>query len=376
MDKGEELEQLWTSKWWLDEQYARAYRERASPEQIDRVVRRVAEVFDPRWARSRTQHPFYQWILGTGTMVLEFLIGLGQDLETVEGSKRFSRIIKGLRHPTDCQSAMLTLEIAAVLKRSGHEIEFDPPLPNGKWSDLVARLEGQQVYFEIKRMQESQRRQAVEQLMISVGSSLSDLFHTPKKPGLAGAGYRVALAPELAKRFGRGWEADNVEMKNVTELIIQEISKRVDSGQSLEFVIPSVATVIIGDTGRESSGLTGPPFYSWEEMERIFRRIVKEGIHQLHPDFPGIITVQTPGYLSPAEVRDELDARLDWRVSGAEHLSAVIFFPVYYSLPQRWSVFHSFAVLNPRARVRAETLKAVQDLRAVYENKAKTPADR
>ncbi|MBI4463819.1 MAG: hypothetical protein HY647_03845 [Acidobacteria bacterium] len=266
------------------------------------------------------------------------------------------------------------MELAAHLKRKGHTIEFRPQLPNGKESDFVARCEGQDVYFELKRMQASQKQLAADNLVYSVAMAMRRLTESSQSPQIKHRGYRIELA-DFSDGLGRGRESDESLISGIVQSIVRETRRRAEVGLPLDFVIPNVATVRIGDTGKESSGVTGFSASADHEMKRILRGHFLDALQQIHSKHPGIVVVQTPALLHRHNVEATLLDLLNGAELDAANLSSAIFLPVYHSIPEPWSIFHSFPVVNPKAKFPAMALKAFHDLREIYEAECRTVRD-
>lgn len=183
----------WHSRWWLQEEYVRIYSEKASTEEVDSAISRVTDLYDSKWAEQTPYHPVYCWLLSQGLLPLQFLYQLGQDLLELDGSLRLSSVIADLRNPGNYESARFEMGIAAHLKMKGSRVEFRPPLPNGREADFVAAYEGEQVYFEIKRFQDSRAQLALDHLTRTVSIELSSLTGEGGPPNLRGRHYQIDI---------------------------------------------------------------------------------------------------------------------------------------------------------------------------------------
>ena len=357
----EELE-WWRKKWWLEEQYTRVYKGKASPAEVDKAICRVAEVFDLNWGRRTPRHPIYYWLLSTGLVPLQALYGLGRDLLILDGSLRLTSVIDDLKNPCNYESAMFEVDIAAHLKRCLHSIEFRPRLPNGKESDFVARFEGQQVYVEIKRLQESQTQLALNHLSQSVAFSLSDLTKRSTHSAVKEANYKVEFDTGLVGLLGGDPESDEAVIERIKQRILEEVSERAERNQPIDFVIPSVARVSVWTSGERTAEVTCPAATSQAELKRIVRGHFRDAIEQLHPDHAGMMVLQTPGGLEPDVTQLVLSGLLAQYGPKASHVSAALFFPVFHSFPTTWSRFRPFSVINKGAVIPAQRLRSFADL--------------
>lgn len=357
----------WREKWWLQDQYASAYRDRRNAEEVDRAISRLAEVFDGEWERKTPRHQMHYWLACTGLLPLQFLFGFGNDLLAVEGSRRLPSLIEDLRRASEFESARFELEIAAHLKRCGHDIEFRSRVPNGKESDFVARFEVQQVFFEIKRLRESQTQLALNALVQSISFSVSDLTRHSSHPAIKDRGYKVDLDPSLVNLLGSGPGSDMNVIEGITNEILGAITKRAEHDQPLDFVISSIARIFVGDAERQESSVTCPMVTSQAELRRLVGGRLQSAIEQLHPEHAGLIVVQTPGGLELEVTEVVLRGLLASLGARASHLSAVVFFPVYYSMPTVWSLFRPFAVTNRGARFPLDGLRAFEDLKRLLQ---------
>lgn len=362
-------------RWWLTEEYARIYRERINTSDLDRVICRVADVFSRHWQSKAHAHPVNYWLLSKGLAPLEFLYGLGVNLAAIEGCLRLPSVIRDLRHSGDYESAMLELAIAAHLQRSGHHVEFRPKLPNGRSSDFVTDSKGQTVYFEIKRLRESERQLAIRDLGNLLASTLIELTNSPTRPQIRGRHYEIVVDTAVFYGFGKSRETDIKLIETVRQTIAQEIDSRLEKNLPLDFVIPSIGSVRISDAGQEGSSVMSPMPSPEAELDRIMRGHFLTGIEQLHPDHPGILIVQTPAELeskmSEAAIGDLFVNLRD----QALHVSAVLILPVYNWMPQQWTLFRPFLVSNKYARIPVPNLAVFSDLRAFLDVSVKTPAD-
>jgi hypothetical protein len=362
-------------QWWLTEEYAQVYREKISLDEMDRAIRRVADVFTKKWQDVTPQHPVYYWLLSKGLVPLDFLYVLGKNLIALEECLRLPSVVRDLRHPGDYESAMLEVGIAAHLRRAGHQIEFRPKLPNGKSSDFVADSKGQQAYFEVKRLRESDRQLAIGDLGNLIASELMDLTSSPIRPRIQGKHYEVVIDAAVFYSLGKGCETDHQIIQTVRECIAQEVVRRLDTNLPLQFVIPSVATVKISDSPMEGSSVMCPMASSEAELDRLLKGHFGNAIEQLHPGHAGIIIVQTPAELESEmseTVINDLLLQLGRQVS---HISAVLILPVYNWMPQTWSLFRPFLVANCAASIPPANLAVFPELREFLEISVKTPMD-
>ena len=136
--------------WWRKDQYRRILPPGLPPDLVDAAMNRAYEVFGPEWCQGDLPHPAIAAITLPGTLSFHFMFELGIDLLSVDKCLRYGRVLKGLRKPREYFAARTELAVAATLRRKGHEIEFQPLLPNKKRADLIAESNGQTVYIEVK----------------------------------------------------------------------------------------------------------------------------------------------------------------------------------------------------------------------------------
>ncbi len=142
------LRDWYSSKWWYEEQYQRMYGAEIDNGELDRAVACVAEVFNAQWAADTGLHPAHSLLLATG------LYNLGTDLLALEGVRRLPSVIHDLKQPSHYESTRLEVELAALLRRHGYGVEFRPPLPDGRKSDILASSD-QQLCLEAKYLSSS-----------------------------------------------------------------------------------------------------------------------------------------------------------------------------------------------------------------------------
>jgi hypothetical protein len=369
-------EGCWRDRWWLKHKYTRLYSEKISPAEVDRAMGRVFGVFNLDWKDRTPQHPIYGSLLAEGLLPLQNLLSLGQALLELDNAPRLGLPIDDLKQPTSYESTRLEIQFAAWLKKLGHRIEFRPPLPNGKVSDFVAHLGDQHVYFEIKRLQKPQSELSLDELSQLLQSSILNLIETSSHPDVKGKGYNVEVDEGLVNLLGINSDADRAIIEGIGQQILNEISDRANKGQPLDFVIPSIARVEIGNLGDRKSGISWPMLSSHAELKRIVRGHFVDSIEQLHPKHPGMVVIGISGEVDPEMTRVVLEALLARLGPKATHVSAVIFFPVMYSIPEPWALFAPFVVHNRFAKTSASDLRALEDLKPLLNVRLQTPAGR
>src|SRR5260370_16423411 len=85
----------WRERWWATEEYTRLYEGRITLEEVDAKIERVKDVFNEAWGKKTGLHRVHYWLWMKGTMALQFLLGLGADLETVAGCAGLRVVIPG-----------------------------------------------------------------------------------------------------------------------------------------------------------------------------------------------------------------------------------------------------------------------------------------
>lgn len=360
-----EIRRKWNSVWWRKDQYAE-YHAKIGP-RLNQAMEKVRELFNEEWARHALSHPMLPNVFAEGIHPLSNLFPLGDDLITLEGSKNLGRLIDELRGP-GFHSAHLELMLAAQLKRCSHTIEFKPPVPGGREADFVAKLHPQMTYFEIKRLEEPDEyvymRAATSQVIFALGGIDRELT-------ARGWGHIIELEAEATRRITK---ADDTNRRAVITEIAEEVRKGLVSAargnDHIDITIPGIARIEAGPGLEVSIGYqTFRP--ANDEIRRIIRKL-KDGARQLHPEYPGIIAVQTPQALTPDFVQ-ETEKLLD--SEKFKHVVAVLVFPVIYALSVPWSKFPPFYVTKDRPRLPAIIVCAFSDLLPLFEDRVMTAAE-
>jgi len=162
--------------WWRKDQYRRILQPDFPTGLLDAAMTRAYEVFDPEWRQSNLSHPAIAAITLPGTLSFHFMFELGIDLLSVDKCLRYGKVIEGLRKPREYFAARTELAVAATLRRKGHKIEFQPPLPNKRKADLIAASHGQTVYIEIKKLLQSDARGLLNRLSFALLLAIGDYF--------------------------------------------------------------------------------------------------------------------------------------------------------------------------------------------------------
>ena len=218
-------------------------------------------------------------------------------------------------------------------------------------------------------MQPSRRQQAMDALGREVGFIVSDIESDSRYPHLAGKLFYVELDPSVADLLSGEFDSDSSTIRSIVTNIHREIVNR--AGTQKIFEIPLLAKVDVV-TERTKSGVNWPMASCQEELKRFLRAHLQNAIKQLDPDYPGVIVVQMPGALN-----EELTTRIiiGWlKESSATHVSAVLFLPVYNSIPMTWALFKPFAVVNDEAKFPAPDLQVFRDLAPLIRNEVAIPS--
>ena len=246
-------------------------------------------------------------------------------LISVRTCLRHKQPIDGLKQTEKFSSAFLELFIAAQLQQRGHSVEVRPELPSGKSADLLTKEDGRGVYFEIKQLDRSDADEGVEQLTLAL---------------ILGMIFR-------ARSFGR----------------------RI---MGLPFFNTSLGprTAWAGLTSRtwpvtsQSNSIRTAAKCCFTELKRVLRKHFKRPNEQLHPNYPGILFIQSTAALDPVFTRIMVEKLLEEK--QPVHLSVVIFVSVLPPESMAYVFFPAFAVANPRARFPAKHLKAFESLRDIF----------
>jgi len=348
-------------KWWHEGQYRDVLRGDPPLDEIDRAVARVAELFDEAWASDCQGHPAALWLLSKGTGPLGFLYELGADLLEMDRAPRIRALIHGLKQPSNFPGVRFELGMAAVLKRSGFAVEFRPPSPGGKAADLAVKRGSEEVFFELKRLDETIIQSAAQHLTEQIMFATSDVMSGTDAPKCA-----IDLSPDLFELLSGDPESDAIVTSTYTNIIREELLRHCGGPLPVEFSIPSVADVRIGAAQDPNSGIGHPMLPPQMELKRIMRGCLKEAIEQLNGFSPAIVVIQTAAVLTPSVAISVITTWLSRADMDLSYISAVVFLPAIPPSGGKVWLFPAFAVHNPKALYPAADLLSYVCLREAF----------
>jgi hypothetical protein len=317
----------------------------------DRAMERAAQVFNAEWCATTSAHPAFCCMHMKGSMPFRFFLDLGQDLLAVSECLRRPSIEKDLRQENSFVSTRFELEIAALLAKAGHVVEFRPLLSNTKSADLAVSENGGKTHYEIKLLNGEEAHLYVGVLHMQIAEAMSSLTignHDPT-PSL---GYEVTVAPSILNILGGGAEVDSATCAAILSDFHASCSRNVSSPPT-PVVFSAGAHIQVRIAPGITSSVGGPPMSPDSELKRILRKHLKKPIDQLPLSGPGILIIQPSSVISPATSHPIIQNLMSRWGSSGSHISAVMFLPIKGTDMVPWMLFEPFAVLNPHARVHA-----------------------
>jgi hypothetical protein len=353
-------------KWWHEDQYRDVLRGDPTLDEIDRAVERLVEVFDEEWSSECHGHPAAPWLLSKGTGPLEFQYELGADLLEMDGALRIRSVIHGLKQPSEFGGVRFELGMAALLKRNGFAVEFRPPAPGGRAADLAVAKGLEEVFFELKRLDETRIQAAVQRLTEDVMFATSDIM-SERFAGTNAPKCAIELLPDALGMLSGDPESDAIVTRTYKNIISEEIIRHCGESLPIEFCIPSVADIRIGAAQDQFSGIGHPMLPPEVELKRIMRGCLKEALDQLSGFSPGIVVIQTGAILNPSVATSVIATWLTRADRDLSYVSAIIFLPAIPPSGGKVWLFPAFAVLNPKARYPAAALQSYICLREAFD---------
>jgi hypothetical protein len=351
------------NRWWHTEQMRGPLPPSVTLEIADRAMKRAAQVFNADWCATPSLHPAFCYMHMTGSIPFRFFMDLGLDLLDVSDCLRLTSIEKDLREEHSFISTRFELEIAALLARARHAVEFRPPLPNNKHADLAVSENGDKTHYEIKILHSEEAHRSIGSPHMQVAEIMSVV--TVAGSGTASAlGYEVVIAPSILNILGSGPEVDAAVCAAIISDFRASIARNVTS--------PPVAVAFLACPHvyvRIAPGITssvgGPPISPDGELKRILRKHLKTPTEQLPIASPGILIVQPSSVIVPETSHPIVQNLMrQWGSSGS-HISAALFLPIKGTEMVPWMLFEPFAVLNPHARVHAPDIPSFATMVAV-----------
>jgi hypothetical protein len=269
--------------------------------------------------------------------------------------------IESLGKPREYSAARAELAVAATLRRKGHEIEFQPPLPNERKADLIAESHGQTVYIEVKKLLQSDARELLNRLSLALLQAIGEIFRTEPYSNFQGLGYEIKITKTVFDILGGDKAANEVAKSQIISGAVEEVKNRLVHGGP-PFCFPAGECVHLRIASGIQSSVSEPPLNPQDELERSLAKHFKNPCAQLHPDHAGLLVIESSSILEPSATRNEVEPLLRSLGDEASQLSAAIFIPVYTAPPVRYGLFRAFPVLNPKTRFPAHGLHAFQVL--------------
>jgi Holliday junction resolvase len=278
-------------------------------------------------------------------------------LLAVEGSLRLPSIIHDLKQASHYTGVRFELELAALLRRGGFDIEFRPPSQNGKYADLLARRGSEEVFFELKFQEHSKVEKAADslrdQIMFATSDVMSERFAGTDPPRCV-----IEVLPEALAMLSGDDLSNAIAITSYVRAVREEILRRRSEPLPIEFSIPRVAAVRIGAACDAYSGIMSPQLPAELELKRIMRGSLKEATEQLSGLRPAILVIKTGSVPAPETafmMITEWFKRADVDLSN---ISAVLFIPTVPPLGGKDWLFPAFSICNPNAVVEPSTLGA------------------
>jgi len=347
--------------WWRKDQYRRILPPDLPTDLVDAAINRAYEVFNPEWRQGNPSHPAIAAITLPGTLSFHFMFELGIDLLSIDKCLRYGRVTKSLRKPREYLAARTELAVAATLRRKGHEIEFQPLLPNKRRADLVTESQGQTVYIEIKKLLQSETRWLLNRLSFALLLATGEILRAEPYSNFQSLGYEIRISETVFDILGGDKVAKEVAISRIVSGAVEEAKSRLVRGEP-PFCFPAGECVHLRIGSGIQSSVSEPPLNPQDELLRSLARHFESPGAQLHPNHAGLLIIESSSILEPSATRSEVEPLLCALGDKASQISAAIFIPVYTSPPVRYGLFRAFPVLNPKARFPARELRPFQVL--------------
>jgi len=281
--------------WWLAPEYADRLR-RLGESRFASAVDILRRHFDEdRWRDafdSGVRRPVAGYLLGSGTVVMEFIASLGSRLAQLIGVDGLAAKVRDLRGEKG-DSALLEVAVAAALAEGGSVVRF-PPEGGSRSPDIVAAIGPDTVAVECKRLEREQWEEWVGELCHETLLSFNVALRTPPiavqvelDPRLSEIRFPEKFGPELNYAFA---EAIVQRIKAAGDRLLATP----DLPLPVETTLEGMATIrIVHPTVGQSSSVTGCEISAVAQLRRLLQNGLVRAAGQIPSNLPGIVVVET-----------------------------------------------------------------------------------
>ncbi|MHB1767561.1 MAG: hypothetical protein ACYCUV_06880, partial [Phycisphaerae bacterium] len=319
-----------TNNWWDAPEYAKTMRDNEAQFRVALDAMRHhfgrswwTEVFESQKPNFVTAH-----LIGQGTMVLDFIRGLGSALASLESSQGIATKIQALKED-ESGATFLEIEIAAVLRAAGLEIAFPATTNARKTYDILAQYQAQPVAIECKNLEIEEWEKWTMDLGMRVLRALP--VGTDQRFNI-----QVNLDPHLSQI-----RTDEKNCPGLNAAIAAEIIDRIrvateeaiaeNPDLPFEFSVEGLGTAVLRDAKENSqNSITTTEISLIAQLRHLLTNGLYRAIGQLPKDGPGIIVIHCEHMPDLNLARIVLEAATKCDPDRLGRLSALVLIPRRY----------------------------------------------
>lgn len=258
---------------------------------------RLAKLLGDQWLSSiKADHPLRSWTPISLPWAIKWLSDLGNKLIELQTLERFKTLLNNLKG-SQWRETLSELEICSRLKRSGFDIELYPKLDSGGKTDVKARKNGEDSWWEVTTTMES----GYEKNAKSTWSALA----------LNGLPQSITTNVNIRFKIHRSLRSD--EINGFIEIRNQKITEAITSDGYREIHNPGIVDYYIATDDQfqripeDMQGSLSIPL-TVDQGNRIINKVIDE-LKQLPTDKPGVIAIFN-NFLWEQDLDSELIGRI------------------------------------------------------------------
>lgn len=309
----------------------------------------------------RSEHPLFNTFLIEGSISLETLFTLSNDLDSLTNAGLLGDYPKRLKNDAKgFNGTQFELRIMAYLLNQGFTIRRNELSGVGNRNlDLRVEKDSEVLFCEVKNLDLSRTNKELSDLTKKI--FFDTLFSNPTIQR-ASVYINIELLSELQTKAtvkDNLYELQQLS-KEITHLIIKDVEEKIKKEEWGTHTIPGIAKYSIFKKENGSSGsFTGFPYCQDAEVEKIFQKAVEEASSQLPKDKAGLLIIRVSFSVDYDTVAARLFDFMSENSSEYRHICAILLI----KNSADWQIrYHVKPLYNHGAAQDISDFKALKDL--------------